>query len=510
MTEGGVLTQYPLATRPGFSRKYVVSAALVLAAIVAAFLLWRPPETPLGRAQELIRAGKAAAAVPVLERFLSEHPDNAAVFPLLAQGYLSCDRLGEGRTALDTALRLKLPADTIMPVILSYASYYEQKGDFEEAEKLFASAQTAIPDRAMTEGRAKLYVNWAEANTRGGDLEASVQHLEQARRLIPGLGEPLTTVVPHRLAEQYRALAAIAETKKKDDRQALELLKKSLAASDEPVTWMSMANIYSRQGKVDDAIACYRKVKDADPNNLESRHRLVDLLVQEKDYARAQEALLELTDKERSVESYQLLASLDLKLGNSAGAVRALEDARRLRPRELGLLKQLEQVLTDWSAQLSKQGRLQEAVSVKGHAAQVAEVIAMTEKKSNQESDAAANAQAPSWNPASPPIALTASRIWLAKGSLTPEGQITVKNISGMPINDLSLTVVFFDNTLHSRNGSITLPVTGPSAPPFAPGTSRALYFSCPNIVQSEDHLAVIIFWRGRLLKELPVVKQQR
>src|SRR5262249_31005528 len=154
---------------------------------------------------------------------------------------------------------------------------------------------------------------------------------------------------------------------------------------DEPATRMALANIYSRLGKIDSAIECYEKVKENDPNNLESRHRLVDLNLQKKDYARAQAALLELTDKERSVENYQLLASVDQKLDNPAGAVKALEDARKLRPKDVGLLQELEKILLSWEAVLAKQGRMQEAISVRGHAESVAEMIALLGKKEEKD-----------------------------------------------------------------------------------------------------------------------------
>lgn len=516
------MTQYPLATKPGFNHKHAFGILMVLLAVLAAvYWFTRPVETPLTRAQALIRAGKAAAALPLLEQFSVQHPDNSAVFPWLAQGYLNCERLGEGRTALDTALRLKLSGETVVPVVLDYANFYESKGDFEEAEGLFNSAQAALPAQDLMEGRAKLYLAWADTDSKAGRQEDAVKHLAPALELAPQLSEPLKSMVPHKLAETFRELAAIAETKKKNDKEAIELLKRSLDASDEPVTRMTLANIYSRQGLVDQAIDCYKKVKDGDPNNLESRHRLVDLLLQKKDFVAAQEALLELTDKERSVENYQLLASVDEKLNNQAGAVKALEDARKLRPKDLILLKDLERILLNWGALLAKQGRVQESISARGHAARITEMIALLDKKEEKKEDeekseqadmtvaAEGKSPAPKWDPRVPPIALTSSKIWLAKGSLTPEGEIAIKNICGSPVNDLSLTAVFYDNTRKTRNGSITVPVCGPSSPPFQQGTTRSLYFSCPNTVKADHQLAVIIFWRGRLLKELPVVKQR-
>ena len=102
-----------------------------------------------------------------------------------------------------------------------------------------------------------------------------------------------------------------------------------------------------------------------------------------------------------------------------------------------------------------------------------------------------------------------ASHNWLSAGSLTPEGEIKIKNISGQAVTELSLTAVFFDHTRRQSNGSVGLPVVTPNSNPFAPGTERTLYFSCPNIVKEGNQLGVMIFWKGKLLREFPVVKQR-
>lgn len=70
------------------------------------------------------------------------------------------------------------------------------------------------------------------------------------------------------------------------------------------------------------------------------------------------------------------------------------------------------------------------------------------------------------------------------------------------------MTAVFYDNTKRRTNGSVGLPVANPSSIAFAPGAERTLYFSCPNIVKDDHQLAVIIYWKGKLLQEFPVVKQ--
>lgn len=515
---------YPLATKTGFKTYKIIAIVVVVVMVIgAAWLGLSNRKTPLAHAIELIRAGKAAFAVPILEDLSHQHPDDPSVFPWLAQGYLCTERLGEGRTALDTALRLSLPASIVMPVVLAYAAYYEKQGDFEEAQNLFDSAASVLSGNELADGQASLFCNWADSEARKGNLVQTASILEKGYKRVATENEALKTQLGHKLSQYYRELAASYETKGKNDQLALEFLSKSLAIVEEPATQMAIANIYVRRGKIDLAAKSYEAVCLKDANNLEARHRLIELLVQKKDLAAAQAALVELIDKEKSPENFQLLAFLDEKLANQAGAVRALEDATNLRAKDPLLLQQLEKALTNWSLVLSQQGKTQESLSVKGHKERVSEQLmsllkkdrvlnAEDEKKSDEMQETEASTDPGEFKPTilgngATPIALCFSRIWLAKGSLTPEGEIKIKNISGKPITDLYLTVVFYDNTLRMRNSSIVLPVVSAASPNFAQGELRTLYFSCPNIVKPDHQLAVIIFWKGRLLKELPVVK---
>lgn len=466
-----------------------------------------PPETPFARAVNMVKQGKTAAALPLLEQLSLTHPDNPAVFPWLAQCYLRTDRIAEGRTALDTALRLKLPGQQLAPVVLEYANYYESKDDFAEAEKLYQSAAKVCSDKDLAEGRCRLYLGWSEDDITQGQWAEAVRHLELANANPDELTEPLKSSVTHKLSAAYRQLAVIAELKDHNEKLARNLLEKSLRVSDEPAARMALAAMCAKQGDADKAIENYQKVAESDPNNLEARHRLIELLLEKKDFENAQIALTELTDKEKSLENFQLLASLDLKLGNYAGAVRAYEDACDMNPK-VELLKQLEAVLLQWHDALVRDKKLDQAASIKGHADRISEQIAELTKdkeKDNKNANLTINPN----DPNSPPIALVSSRTWLAKGSLTPEGEIKIHNISGQPVTDLTLTAVFFDNTTKRAAGTVALPVASTQSAPFASDASRSLYFSCPNIVKTDHQLAVIIFWKGRFLKEFPVVKQQ-
>src|SRR5258708_7318285 len=89
---------------PHRSKGVIIVIALCLAALAIYYL--RPIETPFGQAIRLIQEHKAAQALPILETLSRQNPDNANIFPWLAQAYLATDRIAEGRTSLDTSLRL--------------------------------------------------------------------------------------------------------------------------------------------------------------------------------------------------------------------------------------------------------------------------------------------------------------------------------------------------------------------------------------------------------------------
>ncbi len=411
--------------------------------------------------------------------------------------------MAEGRTALDTAIRCKLPPTKIIPVVVSFSKYYRQRSDFAEAERLLTSAQSVIPGSSFETERRDVYREWAESDAQNNKIAEAITHLE-AYIGPDGSSDPQ---VAHRLAELYRQQAAIEEMQNGDDKKAISLLEKSLAVADEPASRMALANLYGKNNDTAKAIENLREVCKNDPNNLEARHRLVDLCIKTGDYKAAQEAALELSERERSIENYQTLASLYLKSSNFAGAVHALEEATSLVPKDLALLEKLHTALHDWASDLVKSGKMDDAQSIKGRAERVAENIKLIEKELNPDDNKSAEPSKTASGDG-PPLSLTASRIWLSKGSLTPEGEIKVKNSSEEPVTDLTLTVAFYDHTSKRRTGSVAVAAANESHP-ILPGQSRSFYFSSPNIVKAEHQLSVLIYWKGKLIRELPVVKER-
>lgn len=462
------------------------------------------PKTPLQQAEALLKSNRPAAALPILENLAKSAPEDHSYLPWLAQCYLQTDRLAEGRTALDTAIRCKLPTATLVPVVSSFNRYYRQRNDYAEADRLLSKAQTSIPGSSFDAERRDLYREWADYEAQNNKISEAIQHLEAST----ALGADNDAQMAHRLSELYRQQAAIEEMQNGDDKKAISLLEKSLTVADEPASRMALANLYSKNNDTERAIANLRAVCQSDPNNLEARRRLVESCLKVNDIKGAQEAALELAERERCLENYQTLATLYLRLDNYAGAVRALEEASNLAPKDLSLLRQLQTALADWSSSLIKGGKMDDAQSIKVRADRVTDTIKAIEKELNPNQDETQTASNEAIDTSGPPLSLTASRIWLSKGSLTPEGEIKVRNSTDQPITDLSLNVAFFDSTFKRRTGSVMVSAASESHP-LMPGQTSSLYFSSPNIVKTDHQLSVLIYWKGKLIRELPVVKER-
>lgn len=454
----------------------------------------------------MIKNGNVEAALPILEDIAQKEPDNQEVLPWLALSYISNSRLAEGRTALDTAIKLKLPCAAVKPAMEKYTKYYQTQNDFAEADGLLNSVNSLCPQIALGRARQENYIAWSDYDYANHNLAEAARHLQLAMNLskIPSEQSSLS----RKLADYYRQMAAAAESNGENDDLALELLHKSQAANNEPLTCMALGNIYARHEKFPEAIEQFLNVTRMDPNNLEAQHHLVDLYLRLNDLKGAQTVLSELADKERCIENYGLLAAIDLKLKNFAGAVRALEDATNLNPKDPELLKKLRYALLEWSVSLAKQGKQEESLSAKGRAERISEILNTLDKDVLSSAELDKIGAATSNQTVAPPFSLYASRTWLAKGSLTPEGEIRLKNTGKEPLTDLSLTIIFYDYTIHKRTGAVVIAAAS-NQHPLLPKQIRSLYFSSPNIIRSESQLCVIILWKGRFLTQLPVVKER-
>ncbi len=61
----------------------------------------------------------------MLEELSRQSPTDINVYPWLAQAYLDTERFAEGRTALDTAFRVRCRDKSLPLVVESYSDYYQ-------------------------------------------------------------------------------------------------------------------------------------------------------------------------------------------------------------------------------------------------------------------------------------------------------------------------------------------------------------------------------------------------
>ena len=160
--------------------------------------------------------------------------------------------------------------------------------------------------------------------------------------------------------------------------------------------------------------------------------------------------------------------------------------------------------MLDWANQLQAHHNSRQANSVKGHALRINDEIAkLTKEEEKKLESSAANL-----TQANVPINIVSSKIWLAKGSLTPEAEIKIQNTSSFDILDINLQAYFYDNTLKKNYGCVSLPIVNYQSMKFLKGSYKTLYFSCPNTIKPDNKVSVIIFWKNHLLKEFPVNKE--
>lgn len=380
---------YPFAAKP--KQKIVTFLAKGLFVALVAFALFayisfllRPQFSQFDQAKNLIRAGKAARAVPILEDLARKKPQDTMVLPWLARGYLSCDRIVEGRLTLDKAIALKVPPDEITQAVLAYSSFYQGNGDFTRAESLLDWAKPYCLSGDVQLAKAKLYLDWANQCEQVGNTEEAIEKLELAHNLIPQITsdksivdpQSYATAISRRLSETLQRQAALFETRKKSNLQAIACLKKSLSLSDQPSIRLQLADLYKQNGQRQEAISHLRHVIKSDANNLSAKHALIEILVETKNLPGAKGALQELIRNEVSADNYLALARIETRLGNYSQAVSALEEANTLRQNDLVLLKNLESVLIKWADAIAARGNLKECVAIKARAAKVQTQVA--------------------------------------------------------------------------------------------------------------------------------------
>lgn len=146
-----------------------------------------------------------------------------------------------------------------------------REGDFEEAGRLLHECQSTLHDNSP-----ESLFEWAMLRAARGDLETTLEPLQHAARLQPGL----LPVVFEALAEGYLTLSRVLD--------ALRITEEWLKLEpNNPQAWFVRCKIHRHVGAVQAVLADSQRVLELDPERIEARWWLAIALL---DVGRYQEA----------------------------------------------------------------------------------------------------------------------------------------------------------------------------------------------------------------------------
>ena len=244
--------------------------------------------TTLAEAARLMAEGRSRAAAPLLERALAASPDNAGAWRLLGDIRLVGGDVAGAQTAYDRMLCAVIPDPRLRQPAIDLAE-----------GRLVAARETlrGVLQRDPTDlGAAHLL---GEVLARTGDLGAAEPLLAHVVAAAPGLNLARLSyvLVLQRLGKAEDALAALApllarEPRHNRGRMARAALltelgdyagaAKTTAAvladfPDHPLGWLVQGNGLRTLGRIDEAVAAYRRCLAIDPGSAEAWWSLANL-----------------------------------------------------------------------------------------------------------------------------------------------------------------------------------------------------------------------------------------
>jgi protein O-GlcNAc transferase len=205
--------------------------------------LLHDPRVPFYRGNVLRDLGRIADAVASFESAIRLDPNYVAAFNNLGQARQRLGDLDGAADAFRRAAELR-PGDA--PYRINAGTVAEQSGRLDDAEAWFASAVVVAPELAEAHFRR------ARVLLKLGRLREAAVALEEAIRLKPDFADAWAMLgsVRRALADTDGAASALAETVRLDPR---------LRAA-----WNNLGIVRSDQGRVDEALDCFRAAQGDD------------------------------------------------------------------------------------------------------------------------------------------------------------------------------------------------------------------------------------------------------
>jgi len=230
-----------------------------------------PPAPPSARgisdALDLMKSGKPAEAIPLLQAYLEKNPNNAPLQFTLGKAFVDTKQYDLAVPPLTKSLALE-PNHAGSHFYLGIVC--NQMGQDEEALKEFLAEIPNSPDQDIN------YSNAASIYEKQQKWDKALEYYQKAVEINP------------KRAELHASLARIYE--KKGDQAKAGMEYKALADVDPAnasVTWFNIGAIAKNNDKNDDAVHAFRKAVELDPKYALAHRELGYALVKQGDFAQA-------------------------------------------------------------------------------------------------------------------------------------------------------------------------------------------------------------------------------
>lgn len=251
-------------------------------------------------------------ALQVALRLEKKQPDNPVTFNLLGAVYLGKEDVANARKSFERALALQ---PDYFPAVMNLAQMDVRAKDFETARKRFKGIV------AKDGKNARAMVALAQLERASGNAGESAGWLEKAIKEDPVALPPRLMLADHYLhsREPQKALALMSETKASHPNHpgVLNLLGRAQFAS----------------GEKSSAVVTYQSLASIQPQSPLAHYQLASILIATENYPAATESLKKsLQLKPDYLDAEVTLASLELRAGRVAGALKIAQQIQRQYP----------------------------------------------------------------------------------------------------------------------------------------------------------------------------------
>ena len=333
----------------------------------------------LGMGELAFQASRVEDAGKWIGQAVKAGPDNADAQASWGRFLGLKGRHAESEAALRRAAQLD--ARAFRPRI-DLADLLVSRGQLQPAVALYREAL------AINAGHAGARYGLGQALLRTGDANGAATELAQAARLAPGNPLPLVALARAELsrskpdaalAEVDKALAIqpaliealmlkgdVLDAKGQPDAALQAFAAAAQAAPKLGLPHMRAGMVEQQRGRIDAAVAAYQRAIAADPQQASALNNLAALAVERKqDLAQAEAwALKAVSLNPRAAQFHDTLGAVQRAQGKRPAAVKTLQTAARLAPKDAAIRFHLGQALAEAGDKAQARKALQEALAL--------------------------------------------------------------------------------------------------------------------------------------------------